>query len=155
MPLPDAEHVVAAMRWLLAEKYDGNQSELAKAIGITPSAVGQHLSGKNRPSHENARVVARLCGTTVDVLRAGGWKPGAEPTTEPVAAVDPRIREFVRTGLATERAARALGPFAYGAAKRSDVELLTALRQAEDAIRLIAEPPDETDEVPMKRRKKR
>lgn len=144
--------MVAAMRWLLAERYEGSQTKLAEAVGISASAIGQQLSGKNKPSYSTGRVIARLCETTIEEIYSGRWSPTSEPVVEREPA-DPRILEWVASGLVTRRAADALGPFLGGTRKRTDVELLTALRQAENAIQLVVQAPSEDDEVPKKRRK--
>lgn len=58
--------------------------------------------------------------------------------------------EFVRSGAVSAKAAEMLGPFAGGAAKRTDVELLTALKAAENALSLVADTGE--DEKPRRRR---
>lgn len=66
-----AERVVAAMRRLRDDRFDGNGSELARKLGLTPSAVSQAFSRKTTPSYPTAVFVARLLGTTVEALLSG------------------------------------------------------------------------------------
>lgn len=152
MPAEEAERVVAAMRWLVSTRYDGSQKALAEAIGVSPSAVGQHLNGRNRPSHENAIAVARICGTGVEALRSGVWTPDGGERAVEREPIDPRVPEFVRRRLVTHRAAEILGPMLTGVRSKTDAELLLALQAAETAAKILTVDLEE-DPKPRTRRR--
>lgn len=57
---------------LLQEKNGGNQSELARFVGVSPQAVQQWVAGETSPRGNNLRKVAEFLGTTLEYLLTGG-----------------------------------------------------------------------------------
>lgn len=74
-----ADRVIAAMRELLRQRFDGNKTALASALGRSQPTVSNllHPSGaKDRPSYETAERVARLLGMPVSDLLGGSPEEG-------------------------------------------------------------------------------
>lgn len=63
---------------------DGNQSKLARRLGVSRSAVSQWLSGQTEPSATNALLLARMAGVRPEWLVLG-----EEPQLVP--EIDPRL----------------------------------------------------------------
>jgi SOS-response transcriptional repressor LexA len=57
---------------LLQAKNGGNQSELARFVGVTPQAVQQWIAGETSPRGNNLRKVAEFLGATLEYLLTGG-----------------------------------------------------------------------------------
>lgn len=57
---------------LLQDKNGGNQSELARYVGVTPQAVQQWVAGETSPRGNNFRKVAEFLETTIEYLLTGG-----------------------------------------------------------------------------------
>ncbi len=73
LPPEQAERVIDAMRDLLAKRFEGKKSLLARALGRSAASVGDILNDPaSGPSFETARRVAGLLGITVDALLEGG-----------------------------------------------------------------------------------
>lgn len=68
---------------LLAEKNGGNQSEMARFIGVTPQAVQKWIAGDSEPRGKNLVSAAQFLGVTPAFL-----KFGPVPTTK-VTAIHP------------------------------------------------------------------
>lgn len=134
------------LRDALASGRFKNKTQLARALKIAQPSLHEILEGGGA-SLATAKKVAKLFGPA---YRAPGPLPSIEIVADS-AQIDPRFEAFVRSGAATAEAAMMLGPFAGGAARRSDVEILTALKAAENAIALLAD--DGEEERPKKRRK--
>jgi transcriptional regulator with XRE-family HTH domain len=79
----EVERVLAALRKALrGEPHNGNQSSLARALHVEPSAVSQLISGKNQPSYETAKALGAHIGE--DFRQWLDAAPGAErPTSTP------------------------------------------------------------------------
>lgn len=60
---------------LLAVKNGGNQSELARAVGVSPQAVQQWVNGVTAPRGANVEKAARFLNTTPSFLLYGGERP--------------------------------------------------------------------------------
>lgn len=60
---------------LLDAKNGGNQSELARAVGVSPQAVQQWVSGLTTPRGANVEKAARFLNTTPTFLLYGGTQP--------------------------------------------------------------------------------
>jgi transcriptional regulator with XRE-family HTH domain len=59
----EVERVLAALRGALnSDRHRGNQSSLARALRVEPSAISQILSGKNQPSYETAKALGAHLG---------------------------------------------------------------------------------------------
>lgn len=57
---------------------DMSQSELARKLGVSPSAMGMYEQGRREPSIETVVAIAREFGVTTDYLLTG--VPGGEET---------------------------------------------------------------------------
>lgn len=53
-------------------KNGGNQSELARYVGVSPQAVQKWIAGDSEPKGKNLRKVAEFVGISESVLRFGG-----------------------------------------------------------------------------------
>jgi transcriptional regulator with XRE-family HTH domain len=58
----EVERVLEALRKSLDAQHKNNQSSLARALGVEPSAINQLLSGKNQPSLETAKALGKHTG---------------------------------------------------------------------------------------------
>lgn len=65
------ENIGKRIAHLLREKTGGNQSELARFIGVTPQAVQKWISGETEPRGKNLDRVAEFLGVTSSHLRYG------------------------------------------------------------------------------------
>lgn len=68
----EKEILLATLRRLLAERFDGVQSRLAEAIGVSKGTVGDYLLGRNGPHPLTAERIAELVGMGLEDLLAGG-----------------------------------------------------------------------------------
>ncbi len=116
----EVERVLVALRKALNNEatHNGNQSSLARALGVEPSAVSQLLSGKNQPSYETAKALGKHTGEDFHqwLDPAGGGEreqngstldppPVAEPLTRPFYTreqwehlLDPALEVLIREG---------------------------------------------------------
>ena len=97
-----------------------SQSELAKRLKVSPSAVGMYEQGRREPSADMLLAIARTLNVTVDYLLSG--EPGREETEglnrailDRVMAADRRLesrkdRPFSREELAVLFAAMLIEP---------------------------------------------
>lgn len=60
---------------LLESKNGGNQSELARFVGVSPQAVQQWIADETSPRGRNLAMAAEYLGTTPAELRFGGPHP--------------------------------------------------------------------------------
>jgi len=61
----ESARVLSVLQRLLRERFKGNKSELARALGVSQPAVTQLLDETNLPSLKTARAVARIDGADV------------------------------------------------------------------------------------------
>ena len=70
---------------LLADKNGGNQSEMARFIGVTPQAVQKWIAGVAEPRGKNLEMAAQFLGVTPAMLKFGsaptGTSQGATPSS--------------------------------------------------------------------------
>lgn len=59
------------IRIALDKKNGGNQSEMARAIGVSPQAIQKWIAGASEPRGENFKKAAEFLGITEAVLRYG------------------------------------------------------------------------------------
>lgn len=98
-----------------------SQAELAKALQISPSAVGMYEQGRREPSVEILKAMSEYFGVSIDFLVTG--KPGTDPEQQAlndillqrVNAADIRLegrpaRPFSRQELAVLFAAMLMEP---------------------------------------------
>ena len=57
------------IRAALASKNGGNQSEMARFVGVSPQAVQKWVSGVTEPRGDNLRLTAEFLGVTESFLR--------------------------------------------------------------------------------------
>lgn len=134
----------------LVERF-GGQVALAAKLGRTQSTISGIINGRQGGSFAMAHAAAKLAGVDPSTVIDGTKSATPPATVVDYGPIDPRIPEWVRAGIVSAQAAEMLGPFATGAAKRSDVELLTALKAAENALSLVTDTTE--DEKPRKRRR--
>lgn len=70
-----AERVLVAIRRLLAERYEDNQTKLGEDLRREQASVSQWISGKNKPGFATAVRVAKLLGITPAQLIDGDEAP--------------------------------------------------------------------------------
>lgn len=75
--------VLARMRELLDGKFEGNQRRMADALGFTPTAVSDILSGTKGPGLRMLIAVARELGLTLDELLGLEGATGARWASDP------------------------------------------------------------------------
>jgi transcriptional regulator with XRE-family HTH domain len=66
------ETFLARLNRMLHDKNGGNQSEMARALGVTPQAVQKWLAGQTEPRGKHMRGVADYFGVSESFLRFGG-----------------------------------------------------------------------------------
>jgi phage repressor protein C with HTH and peptisase S24 domain len=91
---------------LLADKNGGNQSEMARFIGVSPQAVQKWVAGDSEPRGKNLDLAAEFLGVTPAHLKFGivmDQHPGAAASliagTLPVRGVeadDPRLTQIMK-----------------------------------------------------------
>jgi len=64
------------LRKLLQEKNGGNQSEMARYVGVSPQAVQKWMNGANEPRGKNLQLAAEFLGVTPEVLLFGAKSEG-------------------------------------------------------------------------------
>ncbi|HEV8462111.1 MAG TPA: helix-turn-helix transcriptional regulator [Gaiellaceae bacterium] len=71
LPDEDAERIRSELQRTRDEKFAGNATRLAKALGMSQSGVTQIINRRNRPSTETAVALAQLLGVEVWQLMYG------------------------------------------------------------------------------------
>jgi transcriptional regulator with XRE-family HTH domain len=77
----EVERILAALKKALKELHRENQSSLARALGVEPSAISQLVSKKNQPSYETAKALGAHLG--VDFRQWLDPAPGVEREQRP------------------------------------------------------------------------
>jgi transcriptional regulator with XRE-family HTH domain len=131
LSITEARRFVDRLRGALNDKFDGNQTALAKSLGVSQSAVSQLLSGKNSPSTDTARALGKLMGfdyrslldePSVGVSKAPVFVEKLRPRGEWQGLVDEALEILIREGFSAAESRRALnGAQAF----RSDTEITT------------------------------
>lgn len=84
------------IRIALADKNGGNQSEMARFVGVSPQAVQKWVSGVTEPRGDNLRRTAEYLGVTEAFLRYGSEQSNVLPGSfTPVVEHDPDDPDFV------------------------------------------------------------
>lgn len=65
----------------LRNKNGGNQSELARFIGVSPQAVQKWVSGEAAPKGDNLKKAAEFLGVSAAYLQFGELARAPDPTT--------------------------------------------------------------------------
>lgn len=68
LPADEAARVKDALKRLRDESYGGNATKLGEALGMSQSGVSQIINGKNTPSFETAKELAKAIGVDVWAL---------------------------------------------------------------------------------------
>lgn len=68
---------------LLADRNGGNQSEMARFVGVTPQAVQKWIGGESEPRGKNLDSAAQFLGVTPAYLKFGAQPAGAAPDQLP------------------------------------------------------------------------
>ena len=157
----EVERVLAALRRALSgAPHDGNQSSLARALHVEPSAVSQLISGKNQPSYETAKALGAHLGEDFRQWLdpspgAGEWEPSKPPALDPPATavtpaatrpfythehwshlLDPALEVLIREGNSAADSRAALdGAVAFNTSKGAKPALEDILRLARTIIK--------------------
>jgi phage repressor protein C with HTH and peptisase S24 domain len=87
---------------LLDAKNGGNQSEMARYIGVTPQAVQKWMAGVTEPKGKNLQMAAEFLGVTPAELKFGGVLPGPSGeisvTSHPMRRADDFVKSRVIAG---------------------------------------------------------
>jgi len=70
-----------------------SQTELARKVGMQPSAIAHFEGGRRKPSFQNVRILADALGRTSDYLLGSDGKTTAFRNEEKLSAAD---REFIQ-----------------------------------------------------------
>jgi len=76
---------------LLAARNGGNQSEMARFVGVTPQAVQKWIAGVSEPRGKNLELAAEFLGVTPAALKFGGdvgASQKARPTIESLVELE-------------------------------------------------------------------
>lgn len=103
MSATEAQRVVDLVRELLQTRFKTNVA-LAAELKVTPSAVSQWISGKNKPSHSAAQALAKLAGVPYLSLLDGA---DASSSGERYANREQAIRQLLEVQEAAEDQLRA------------------------------------------------
>jgi transcriptional regulator with XRE-family HTH domain len=63
--------MIGQIREIILNEFDGNRSEFARKVGMSPQIVSQWLKGRNVPSEEAIEKIAAALGVTVELLKSG------------------------------------------------------------------------------------
>ena len=77
----------------LREKRELNQSDLARAAGLQPSAIAHFEGGRRKPSFDNIRELAKALGVTTDTLMGSATSTTAFRNEGNLSAAD---RDFIQ-----------------------------------------------------------
>lgn len=69
IPIEESERVRRRLVQTLRDRYRGNQSAMARDLGLSQPTIGKLISGKNRFSMETVEALARLLDVTEASLR--------------------------------------------------------------------------------------
>ena len=72
----------------LLEKNGGNQSELARFVGVSPQAVQKWIAGDSEPKGKNLTKVAAFLGLSEALLRYGEMHGQPSPSLKVVSTQD-------------------------------------------------------------------
>lgn len=81
------EHISKRIESALLKKNGGNQSELARYVGVTPQAVQKWIAGEAEPKGTNLKLAAEYLGMNEADLRYGSTKGRKEAPFNVVAQV--------------------------------------------------------------------
>lgn len=98
---PMSENMGKRIERLLEQKNGGNQSELARYVGVSPQAVQQWIAGETSPRGKNLEKAADFLGVSPAMLRFGQQ---TEPNVAPAPVGTKRIPliSCVQAGMWTE-----------------------------------------------------
>lgn len=65
------ENIKGAINHVLQEKFGGNRSKMARALGFSPQQVAQWVVGSSSPSDASSLKLAKFLGTGFEELRDG------------------------------------------------------------------------------------
>lgn len=81
---------------LLQAKNGGNQSEMARAVGVTPQAVQKWMAGITEPRGKNLEMAAEFLGVSPAYLKFGTQGEAEQAVVDPVWALQPGTYMRVR-----------------------------------------------------------
>lgn len=81
----------------LSRKNGGNQSEMARHIGVSPQAVQKWIAGESEPRGENLAKAAQFLGVTQSYLKFGDQSEQQAPAVSPALGSDGEKRQVPRT----------------------------------------------------------
>lgn len=84
------ETMATRIEKLLADKNGGNQSEMARFVGVSPQAVQKWVAGGSEPRGQNLTLAAEFLGVTPAHLKFGAQ--AEQPISEPMGAIPGAIR---------------------------------------------------------------
>jgi phage repressor protein C with HTH and peptisase S24 domain len=85
------ETMASRIEQLLADKNGGNQSEMARFIGVSPQAVQKWVAGGSEPRGKNLDMAAEFLGVSPAYLKFGG-PPGEAPGPSDIPPGFMRVR---------------------------------------------------------------
>jgi transcriptional regulator with XRE-family HTH domain len=131
------------LRDAYVNRFRENQTTMAKALGITQSAVSQLLSGKNSPGPDTAKALGEILGFDYRELLAPpndrvastelGTGERLRPRQEWQHLVDPALEQLIREGYSADESRRALDATLVFR-KRSDITVTDLVRFARALI---------------------
>lgn len=80
----EMETMAQRLERALLQKNGGNQSEMARYVGVSPQAVQKWISGESQPRGENLRKASEFLGVPAPILQFGD--AGRIPLVPPVIA---------------------------------------------------------------------
>ncbi len=100
---PDSEHFAERLAHLFAHMYPASQGrpytngEVARATGLSTTAIGYLLSGRNKPSLDTAARLADFFGIPLDYFRNDEVAKAVQADLVELAAIrDERARRILR-----------------------------------------------------------
>lgn len=137
-----AERYRSVLRSVLMTRFDGNQTRLGEAIGLSQSGVSQQLSGKNGPALETLLRLSELAGMSVAEVLTGdpvtprGFMGEAQHRrADWQSLITPAIETLVREGFSLDEAQRGVNAVqAIRSGKEITLESLVSI--ARDFLRI-------------------
>lgn len=96
-----SDDLTSRLKSLIYERFDGSQRELARAIGVSGSAVNAWTAGTSRPGADAITAICEVTGVTSDWLLFG-IKPDSEKALSPYREIEQFILERGRSLKADE-----------------------------------------------------
>lgn len=93
------ENFKGAIEHILQQKFGGNMTKMASALGFSPQQVSQWVGGKSKPSMESCIKISDFLGLPFEQIRDGEQYLDKPPTLEArLQALEEKVEKLIDSG---------------------------------------------------------